>query len=113
MRERSTRTTVFVSTEQTGTLLSWFVCVELGILPKEYPEPCSIKSVSQIDHGGKGNSYRVVKELDVTELKQKLVNEFKDFFDESGESRQAQNFSRRLTQRTGTGRFLSQKSAKR
>ena len=58
-------------------LLSWFVCVELGILPPCYLEPILINTIVTA-------SPPPIDMSDIPALERKLLSDFEDVFDEEG-----------------------------
>ena len=79
---KSITTQVIFSPEVTGILLSWFACVDLGILPPQFPAPIST-SVHQINCPP-ALPPKNSKPSDVSALKEQLLNEFADVFDGAG-----------------------------
>jgi hypothetical protein len=67
---RKSSATIIFCIELKGILLSWFTCVELGILPPNFPEPAA--SIQQIHSAN------------IPELKASLLDEFADVFDFHG-----------------------------
>lgn len=61
-------------------LLSWFVCVELGLIPPCYPEPFMINTVVAIPPP----PIQPIDVSDVSVLEQKLLADFADVFDKEG-----------------------------
>ena len=61
-------------------LISWFACVELGILQQDYPAPIP-KPILKID-----NSPEVNESVSshIQDMKNALLKEFTDVFDASG-----------------------------
>jgi hypothetical protein len=76
-RGRSVTTSILFSPEHDGMLLSWFVCVELGLLPPCYPEPIMINTIVTA-------SPPPIDMSDIPALEQKLLSDFEDVFDEEG-----------------------------
>ena len=44
--DKSTKETVLICKEQTGLLLAWYVCRDLGIVPNYYPKP--IRAITRL-----------------------------------------------------------------
>ena len=88
-----TTTPVIVCPEHDGMLLSWFACIELGILQPNFPEPIQNR-VRQLKHE-RGEARAPEKNVStppqgpilpsqIAAIKELLLKEFKDVFDESG-----------------------------
>ena len=86
-------TTVIICPEHDGMLLSWFVCQELGILPKNYPEPIYAR-IDTIESPAVIPSSKTCQQLrhlpseinhdQIPEIRKLLYQEFVDVFDTSG-----------------------------
>jgi hypothetical protein len=82
LRGRSTVATIIFSPEHTGMLLSWFVCVELGLLPANYPEPIAIRSIQNtVSSADEPVPIQPVNADDLPAIKEQLLKEFADVFD--------------------------------
>ena len=78
--DQTITTPVAVSPDIDGLLISWFACVGLGILSKDYPAPIP-KSIMKID-----NPYEESSSVpsEIQDMKNALLEEFADVFDTSG-----------------------------
>ena len=83
-RELCTPVTIIFSPEHSGMLLSWFVCVELGLLSTNYPEPVLVNSINRaVAVDSAAPSLQTIHVDDLSAIKEQLLKEFAivDVFD--------------------------------
>ena len=81
-RGSSTPVTIIFSPEHSGMLLSWFVCVELGLLPTNYPEPVHVNFINgAVAPDSAAPSLQTIHVDDLPAIKEQLLKEFVDVFD--------------------------------
>ena len=81
-RGSSTPVTIIFSPEHSGMLLSWFVCVELGLLPTNYPEPVHVNFINgAVAPDSAAPSLQMIHVDDLPAIKEQLLKEFADVFD--------------------------------
>ena len=81
-RGSSTPVTIIFSPEHSGMLLSWFVCVELGLLQTNYPEPVHVNFINgAVAPNSAAPSLQTIHVDDLPAIKEQLLKEFVDVFD--------------------------------
>lgn len=101
-------TPVIVCPEYDGMLVSWFTCIDLGILPKDFPEPI-LSSISQVrssssdavrqfpidlmstDFDRLTDIYRCpgpIDSIQIPAINEAMLSVFSDVFDETGPLKQ-------------------------